>query len=211
MPGQLRLSKSECHGKNRQPPRAVEYNEITETYSGNSGKRGIAVKIYDKRKHLLLMYHIETFSNYLRFEITLKCPEKVKQALGTNGVFRITDNMLEKYFKEFISKNVVEPYRKHCEKRDIALRKMLKENYCPASKTWTRDVLLEISDLEITKSVPLMLDIDELIAQLNCIKFGKKQNKYNAKKRFKEICCEHLSAFVQNDGKKYCEIINKLI
>lgn len=210
LPRNLRLVKSECHGKNSMPLKATDYKNFTETYTGASGKRGLVVKIYDKKKQLSEEFKIQIYYNYLRFEITLKSPEKIRQALGTNEVSYITGEKLSKYFSSFINTNVIIPYQNHCEKRDITLKKILKTHFKSRSRIWIRNVLLEISDLEISGNVPLILDIDEVIGQLDCIKFNNKQTKYATKNRFREVCDKYLNVYTQGDSQKYTELINKL-
>lgn len=60
--------------------------------------------------------------------------------------------------------------------------KILRQHYKPGSHTWVRDVLLEVCDTELSNGIPLVLDVDEIISQLDCLKLLSKQCKYNAEK-----------------------------
>lgn len=210
LPGTLRLKENDFHGKDQHPTKATGYRKEIQTFEKTSGERGIIIKIYDKSEQLKAKYKIQTLHNYLRYEITLKAPEKVRSALGGNEVFNIMDKQVENYFHDFIQKNLVDPYEEYCRKRDIVLRKFLKKYYAPGSRVWIRDVFLEIDNHEIKNGVPLMLEVEELIEQLGCIKFSSKQTRYAAKKRMQEICESKSDVYGQHDGEKYRELLEKL-
>lgn len=61
------------------------------------------------------MDKITVCHNYLRFEIKLY-GSKIKEALGYNSVYDVTDEVIYNYFNTFIQKNVVDEYDKYCEK-----------------------------------------------------------------------------------------------
>ena len=63
----------------------------------------------------------------------------------------------------------------------------MRQHYKPGSHTWVRDVLLEVCDTELSNGIPLVLDVDEIISQLDCLKLLSKQCKYNAKKQFRQF------------------------
>lgn len=210
LPAKLRLTEADFSEPDVHPEKVDDYNRCISTYTKSSGKKGISVKIYDKKNQLQSCFGILTTHNYCRCEITLKCSTKIIKAFGSNDVDKITDQILNCYFNDFIDDNIVKPYKKHCQKRDIALRKILKDHYAPSSKTWTRDTLATIREMEIKNSVPFMLEISELILQTNCLKIDSKQSRCNLKDRFKKLCTEQNSIFICNDGQKYQELIEKL-
>lgn len=211
LPSKLRLMEADFSEPDIHPARVNNYDRRISTYTKSSGKKGMSVKVYDKKSHLSLCFGITTHQNYLRYEITLKSSTKIKKAFDSNDVYMITDKDLNRYFEHFIFKNVVAPYYRHCVKRDIALRKILKEYYEPCSKTWTRDTLGAIREIELKNGVPLMLEIDELKTQIQYLKIKTKQQRYALKERFDQLCKDQNSVFKQDDGKKCSEIYNKLL
>lgn len=211
LPNVLRLKEADFSETDIHPNKIKDYDRKISTYTKSSGKKGISVKIYDKKRQLEMCFNIVTYQNYLRYEITLKSPTKIRNAFGDNSLNVITDELIHKYFISFILCNIVTPYDKHCKKRDIALRKILKRHYETESKTWTRDTLAEIREIELKNGVPFMLEIEELISQIKCLKIDSKQQRYNLKQRFIQLCEDQNSIFLQNDGNKYTELITKLL
>lgn len=211
LPNVLRLKEADFSESDVHPRKIKDYDHKISTYTKSSGKRGISVKIYDKKSQLEMCFNIITYQHYLRYEITLKSPTKIRLAFGDNSLNVITDEFIHQYFINFILCNVVTPYNKHCQKRDIALRKILKRHYEPESKTWTRDTLAEIREIELKNGVPFMLEIEELILQVKCLRINSKQQRFNLKKRFIQLCEDQNSIFIQKDGVKYNEIIGKLV
>lgn len=209
LPGTLRLG-GEHDVYRKDADHSMLQERRVKTFYKSSGKRGITIKIYDKTAQLMDEYGIKVEENFLRFEITLNCPDKVKKALGGNFVSEVDDAAIQAYFDAFILKNLIGPYEKYCEKSEAIIRKVLKKNYQPASRTWVRNTLLEISNMEIDKKVPVMLDITELTEMLHLLPFKTKQSRYNAKKNFEAVCRSHATVFCQEDGKKYVEILKKL-
>lgn len=211
LPNILRLKEADFSETDIHPTKIENYRRNISTYTKSSGKKGISVKVYDKKKQLEMCFKIFTLHNYLRYEITLKSSTKIKLAFGDNSFSAITDELIQHYFINFIICNIVNPYNSHCKKRDTALRRILKANYEPESKTWTRDTLAAIREIEIKNGIPFMLEIEELNLQIGCLKIDNKQKRYNLKKRFIQLCEDQNSIFIQNDGRKYDELVGKLL
>lgn len=57
----------------------------------------------------------------------------------------------------------------------------------------------------------MVLDVDEIISQLDCLKLLSKQCKYNAKKQFQTVCREKCPTLDDGDSEKLSEIENKLL
>lgn len=140
--------------------------------------------------------------------------KKIKKAFGSNDVFKLSDTDLQKYFLSFIHENVEIPYNRYSIRRSIALKKVLKAHYAPGSRTWVRDVLLELSASENRTLLPLLLDISELVDLLiapKVIPFSCKQTRHAAKKRFLETVQKKTPIFCQHDDVKYQELLSKLV
>lgn len=211
LPDRLRLRAVEYMSKSPRPYKASDYKTYPETYMQVSrGKeKRLEIEIYDKTKQLE-RYKITVCHNYLRFEITLN-GSKIQEVLGDNGVHNVTDRVINNYFNNFVEQNIIKEYEKYCEKRNRAIRMILKKHYKPNSHTWVRDVLLEVYDIELTNGIPLVLDVSEIISQLEHIKFQSKQCKYNAKKQFQAVCRKNCPTLDDGDSDKLYEIEDKLL
>ena len=156
-------------------------------------------------------YRIEITHNYLRYEITLNSATKIRNTLGQNEICKISQETVNRYFSGFIRENVENAYKKYKEKSDAAVLKILKKNYVPANRTWIRDTVIEIMDIELRNGgVPLILDIHDLLMQLNHIKFSSRAQKSHAKKAFAEIAEKKATALSNRDDQKCMELIAKL-
>ena len=170
----------------------------------------MTVTIYDKRKQLQEEYNIYVENNYLRYEIKLNSPTKIKKCLGTNEVFSLRLCDIQTFFSSFVADNIISPYQEHCRKRDIALKKLLKQYFKPADKKWVFRLLLSIYNMELeNRAVPIMLDISELLPLIDTLGVNK-QNRYNYRKRFEEETKLVSSVFSNADNVKYMELIEKL-
>lgn len=214
LPAKLRLFGEADYSSKDQSARmkVTDYSRCINTYCKESGKRGISVKIYDKSKQLEEVYNIFVTEDYLRYEVTLRSPEKIKAYLGTNDIFSLGETDIQKFFKKFIYENVYLPYVEHKRKLRIALVRLLKKNYNKGDRKWVNRVLLQIADAELgNRGIPLMLDIEELLSAIDEVKFDSKQIKANAKTRFREEAAAHIPTLANGDTQKYKEVVSKLL
>lgn len=220
LPGTLRLSLQEYSGKAQHPDRAIDNSRQVSTYEGRSGKSGISVKIYNKSEQLNSLRGEKRLEHpvvgeYLRFEVTLLDAKKIKDTFGTNRLEALTDQMVQDYFHAFIVKNVATPYESYTEKRHKGIRKILRKNYVPGSRTWIRDTVLQLMDAEIQNHLPLLLDINEVIDLLKngAVPFKgnyARQKKYLAIQHFLDVCNVSAPSLTHNDSAKYKELLTKL-
>lgn len=208
IPSQLRLNKAVYNSTKKE--NKVKKKKHLETWFGSSGKRGLEVCIYNKTKEMKQKHKKDVDGEYLRYEIRIKSSAKIKDAFGSNGVWDINDSSINKYWETFNEKNIISPYYDYCARRDKSVKKILKKFYIAGSHTWIMDVLSTLKDLEIDARLPTVLDIEELLPLLDCIDFGSRQVKCNAKKRFKELS-KTKPAIFEGNQKRILEIINKLI
>jgi len=208
-PNNLRLRKENDYYRNINSTAILDCKKIPETYSRTSGERGLTIKVYDKSTELQEVYKIQVSYNYLRFEIKLNSQKKIIESIGSNSVWEINDQSINYYFTNFVTANVEKPYIKFCEKRDKALKKIIKSNYIPHSRTWIRDVFITICNLEIDRDIPIILSVDEILPLFDTLPFSSRQCKRNAKQKIKKLAEEKADVF--SDSKdKYYEIIQKL-
>ena len=210
LPNKLQLKEVDYMGKSLQSKKVTDYKKKPETYMKISKGKTLSIKIYDKTEQLK-NFKILVEHNYLRFEITLFGAKKIDEKLGTNNVWELTDEMVNQFFHEFIEKNVLEAYTKYCENRGPQLRKIIKENYKPKC-SWTKNVLEQIANLEIDNGLPLVLDVNEIIQELDKVcKFSTRSSKYYARKTLQEKCEGKLKVLANQDYEKMLEIIEKLL
>lgn len=207
-PGKLRLKENDYFSEDKNTEK--NFKRSIETFMKDSGKQGITIKFYDKKKQLENKYKIYLPFECLRFEITLKKPSKIRKDLGTNKVFELTDEKLNVYFRKFIDENIRKPMELYQKQMKSNLRRILKKYYSPSSHTWSRDILLQISGQELEKGVPFMFDVINLLNELDVLKLGSKQKKYSVKQRFISICREELRIYMNEDGKRCYELLTKL-
>ena len=212
LPNNLRLQGEREFSKRDMPQqtRVTDFCRTTETYCKSSGEKGLMVKVYDKTMQLEEAFRVRVLYNYLRYEITLKSPNKINNVFGTNSVFLITDDMINDYFSNFVFQNIEKPFAEYKRQRDIAVYKILKKHYVPGSRKWVQNVIIELSHIEIKNEIPVILDVADLMPGLTRLKFTSKDARCNAKKSFNKVCEAVGCAFWNNDGLKYTEIIKKL-
>ena len=210
LPGNLRLRENDYYDSDGHDRNVETYRRTIDTYLKSSGKNGITVKIYDKTKQLFERFEIIVCFQYLRYEITLKSQQSVCRALETNIIWDLSDKEINNYFMRFQEKNVNRVYLKHCQKRDVKLRQILKEYYVPKSKTWTREVMVRIREGMLHANVLYMLDIEDLVEQVGCLRNITIQQRYEIKKRFRQLNEKQNSVFCEKNNEKIFELLNKL-
>lgn len=210
LPGTLRLGGEHDVYRKDADHTGLQERRV-KTYYKSSGKKGITIKIYDKSEQLKNVHNVKLDGSFLRFEITLNCADKIKKALGSNRVKDIDDAAIQKYLDDFVIQNLASPYEAFKVKEKKLIRRLLKKNYKPASRTWVRNTLLEICSMEIDKKLPVILDIKNLTKMLNILPFQTRQSRYNAKKNFESACREHAPVLCQNDDERYEELLRKLL
>ncbi len=185
----------------------------TKSIYKSSGQRGINIDIYDKSDQLEKTVKIKVEHNYLRFEIALKSAEKIEKELGTKSIWSLTDKMINKYFSDFLRKNVEEPFLAYQEKKERILKKIVRDTYVYKRQGWVKDFLLRLYDYEAYNKCPLILSIEEVIYF-----FEKNKrllpNKYIRKNTKKQLLNYYedgkLKTFFRGDFLKAQELISKL-
>lgn len=203
--GKLRLTHSTEHAFLASPSRAKE----TQTFERDSGKRGMKVKIYDKSAQLSAK-GISTSENYLRYEVTLKSPSKVRGKLDTNSLWKLSDSILEQCFSDLFTDYWQPQYQKWKKESQKFLQQSLLKRYKAGSHTWSRDIILEIYDDELRTGLPQMLALGALLQELSILPFPRPQDKYNAKKSLSSACRSITSVYQRDDDIRMQELILKL-
>ena len=203
--GKLRLSHEAEHSFCPSP----QSDKKMQTVERDSGKRGVRFKAYDKSAQLATE-NIPTVTTYLRFEVTLKSPSKVKEKLGTNFLEELDDHAIARYFDDLFKIYWEPEYQKWNLESKKYLQHILKEKYEAGSRTWTKDVMLAIYDNEQRTQIPKMLALDALIEELHVLPFRRPQDRYNAKQSFSKVCASITSIYQEGDDRRLQELIQKL-
>lgn len=184
---------------------------ISKTCKSNKSGNYKQFKIYDKGEQLA---NIMLEDNLMRVELTLVGAEQIKRAFGTNNFVDIDDDMLDSYFVEQMHKLIEQQYYKWIESRDKTVTQLLKKAY-KSNKSWHKDVINALFDMEIKNDCPAVLGIDDIYKCLDKMKLERRQ-KYEAKKRLANAVeltsglNENASSLLRNDNEKMLEILNKL-
>ena len=203
--GKLRLTHGTEHAFLASPSRPLQ----AQTFERDSGKRGMKVKIYDKSAQLSAK-GISTSESYLRYEVTLKSPSKLRGKLGTNYLWKLNNNILEQCFSDLFIAYWQPQYQKWKKESQTFLQQTLLKKYRAGSHTWSRDVILEIYNDELQTGLPRMLALDALLQELSILPFPRPQDKYNAKKSLSSVCRSITSVYQRDDDIRMQELILKL-
>lgn len=189
--------------------RAYFEDNITNTlYSGNSSE---VLKIYNKTAQLNKEYNTNLKKNYIRFEVTLNNESgKIKKVFGSDILWNLTDEKINKYFDKFVEDNIITPYRKHQKFISKTVSKLLSNEYQKSNHKWVENVLLYISNFEIENKLPLLFDIEDIKPLLANLHLKNRSTKHYIYKRFEKKAQEYSHFLSNNNKEKYEEIIKKL-
>lgn len=173
-------------------------------YRGNSCMQ---IKIYDKKRHLRDIGICAINENVMRIELVLKTSAKIKEVFGTNLVRGITDNMVINYYISQFRKLFQYKYEKWRKDNGKLLSQMILLHKNKSMKNWQRNLLNECRNLELQNRVPIILEIEDLLEQINSL---EKNGHYSRVKHGILNKCNENDVYLQNDSKKIEEIICKV-
>lgn len=200
--------------KNQMDYKKIDKNGIStyETYYAtsqrtNKSKRYLRFKIYDKSAAIKNI--IMVTDSFMRVEITLVSPERIKKSFGTNKFVDISDKVINDFFDNQIQKMIVKPLKKWAENRDKYLLNLMQGERSRDIRHWQTNVLRILQNREISEKRPTLLDIEELIHLLDGL--GLRPNrKWDVKKNFRKQAQKFESIFCNRDDLRLVEIIEKL-
>jgi len=184
----------------------------------------ICFKIYDKAYELEQAHNIHVGNTeYLRTEIVLQDKRTILSQLGIYNVDGVTEDQVQKYYNNFITKFIVDPYMQgKTERLTKAAQIMLEEyNKDEGKKLWARNSLDKFLIYE-NKYSPIILDQQELsealkiffiIAGLKTKGDNLKHVRDNIKRGFMSQVNnkEQFEVFKHNDSEKLQYLIEQLI
>lgn len=174
--------------------------QLTEKFSGNKSR---SLKVYDKSSQVKI--NIE--GSVIRVELTLKKPETIKQALGSNRLDQLTDEVINNYFSTQMKKLFADPlekWQKKKEKRLLHLMEQKKEE----EHHWIGAVLGTLQDQEVLSGVPEVMDVHDLFPLVDQLQTAKKAR---TKRMLVEQAQKVQTAFNRRDDLKLQELIGKFI
>lgn len=138
-----------------------KYRLETETfYRGNSS---MELKIYDKKKQIEQVYHKTIQNNFMRIEIVLKKPQKIKEVFHTNLVKKITDKQIHEFYIGQFKKLIETPFYKWKYDNDKKIYQMIVNN--KGKRYWINNFLRECRNEEQLRQIPILLDIKDFLRQ----------------------------------------------
>lgn len=181
LPGTLRLNNNSIYKKHRTPPSDFKASSIGST------KEGLIVKLYDKTAELKKKYKLDTIIPYMRVENTISGSDKVKDAFGSNYLRDLTEKDIDKYYTDFMTKNVKDASNKMSLKIHAKLKIKIKKLFNEDAWHWAYNFILWLQDKETIgqNEVPLVMDPDEIYAVIDSFDRGKFKDR-NRKRRMKD-------------------------
>jgi len=191
---------SEVKKKNKQYMRL----ESETFYRGN---KSMQIKIYDKKRQIEYKTGTKLEAELMRIEFVLLTAQKVRESFGTNQLWDITDEQIDKYY--------ITQFRKLFERRyDLwkvdnqkRLRSMVIAHKKENRNMWQRNLLNECRNLEQNNQVPFLLDIQDLLEQVQVL---EKKGHFSRIKKGILQKCEPEDVYLREDAKKIEEIFDKV-
>lgn len=182
-----------------------EHRLEAETYY--RGNNTTEVKIYDKKRQLAETIYYFHGENLMRIEITLKKPQRIKEAFKTNLLNDFTDAMINDFFIKQFERLFVKRYEKWQEENAKRLKRMIVASKVDSPVRWKSNLLRECSNREQADQIPLLLDIEDLLDQ---IKELDTAGHYSRTETSIMRQCIKGDVFFQKDSSKIDEIIDKV-
>lgn len=184
------------------------------TYIKDSGKSGIAIKIYDKGAQLNQITGLDIFPQCMRFELTLKVPKKVRDYLSSDLVSKLTDQCINNCLDAFISQHMLSHYQDRLHKRDTYLTKLFRSLSKSGDRYWRRSFLLEVLHQEVSSHVPFLLSVDSASLRPSLTKaFPRNSRSYrqDTLDSLKTYCLRLCPILLQGDDSRLQELFRKFL
>lgn len=173
--------------------------QLTEKFSGNKSR---SLKVYDKSSQVKI--NIE--GSVIRVELTLKKPETIKQALGSNRLDQLTDEVVNNYFNTQMKKLFSDPLKKWQEEKEKRLLHLMEQKK-EEEHHWIGAVLGTLQDQEVLSGVPEVMDVHDLFPLVDRMQAAKKAR---TKRMLMEQAEKVQTALNRRDDLRLKELIGKL-
>ena len=182
-----------------------EHRLEAETYY--RGNNTTEVKIYDKRKQLAETIYYFHSENLMRIEVTLKKPQRIKEAFKTNSLNDFTDAMINDFYIKQFERLFVNKYKKWQKENAKRLKRMIVASKVDSPVRWKSKLLRECSSREQADQIPLLLDIEDLLDQIKELDTAGHFSR--TEEGIRRQCIKE-DVFLQKDSAKIEEIIQKV-
>lgn len=209
----LRLREQDFFPTDHTPYAIEEKVRKPSTYIKDSGKKGIAIKCYDKGTQLRQVTNLDIFPHCMRLELTLKSPDKVRSYLKTNRVFSLTNQHINKCFDDFVSRHILGHYQERLNKTGTYLTKLFQACSGSGDRYWRRSFLKTLSDREERSHIPLLLGFDsDLISKSLKKAFAKRSSGFrtDSMDSLRKYAPDIYPALLQGDDTRLQELFVKL-
>lgn len=174
--------------------------QLTEKIASNKSR---SLKVYDKSSQV----KINIDGSIIRVELTLKKPETIKQAFGSNRLDQLTDSLVNNYFDAQMQKLFADPLKKWQEEKEKRLLHLMEQKK-EQEHHWIGAVLGVLQDNEVLSGVPEVLDVHELLPMVDRMKTAKKAR---TKRMLMEQAQKVQTALNRRDDLKLQELIGKFM
>ena len=171
--------------------------------------RHTTLKIYDKSSSLSAKLNIILDTSYMRVEIRLIGTKRVKNALTTNKLSAITDDMINTCYQRLIKRYIYNPHNKWLQERNKNLLNIMKQQRDKDIRHWQVNLLRYLTNKEIEDTYPTLLDVCELFPLLERLPITPKR-RYEIRTNFKRHAAKYETVFHNRDDLKLAEILEKL-
>lgn len=234
-----RFCETSYYQRDKKHRRPETRNRTIQTYLKNSGSRGMEFKIYDKTAQLLKDGFVVD-QQYMRVELVLKSPQRIRASLGSNSLKGLTDDKINCFFHNFIKTELIQQYKKKSAYVRPYLRQVLLTHYGTDKNGWANAVMNDIHALEDKNNIPLILSVEGLTDLVNVgqerylrrliharesidgcrpdnrkrskqqEQFFLRQRRSRIKKNLKEACIDH-QIYIQGDQLRVEELFDNLL
>lgn len=167
-------------------------------------KQYLVLKIYNKTKQL--MGFIVLDDDYMRLEFTIVGAQKVKRELKTNKFYELTDEEINNWFDKKIQNWIAKPIEKYQIDQNKKILKLMKEQL-QSKNHWISNTLAILSDEEIKRDFPVILDVEEVLPIIDSLKV---ERPLRVKDSFRKQAQKINTVLSNRDDLKFAEILEKL-
>lgn len=171
------------------------------------GNQSMQVKIYDKKRQLQDTRGYIMHENVMRIEFTLKNASKIRAVFGSNELKELTDRKMTDYYIGQFRKLFEKKYREWRKNNGKFLRKLIIDHKNKNSVHWQRNLLNECRNQEQKNSVPILLEIEDLLEQVRILEGN---GHYTRIEKAILNKCELDDVYLQRDSEKIEEILSKV-
>lgn len=171
------------------------------------GNQSMQIKIYDKKKQLQDTRGCMIDENIMRIEFELKSASKIRTVFGSNELEELTQRKVCDFYIGQFRKLFEKKYWKWRKDNGNFLRKLIIDHKSKNPIHWQRNLLNECRNQEQKNSVPILLEIEDLLEQVRLLEGS---GHYTRTEKAILNKCELDDVYLQRDSEKIEEILSKV-